>query len=142
MVHCSSNNRCRYGICFNILTMTNEEIKTIQEDLTTRFSLSKEIKVRIIDNGCVMVCKLDEQTLKYIKCFDEIKPYLRRMSDITIEEAKYLNSLKVEDGNLVDYAERFKNFCMGRNLDYNRLIEKDLAFIAPKDMYSLEKIEL
>ena len=71
-----------------------------------------------------------------------IKPYLRPMSSMTEEEKEWLY-------NNFDYVESFGVKCYDKvpeyydwlnahHFDYRGLIERGLAFEAPKDMYNIK----
>lgn len=66
---------------------------------------------------------------------EEFKPYLRPMSSMTEEEWKeYDWFIKQESDELIRFRNTLK-FYNKHHIDYNGLIEKDLAIEAPKDMY-------
>lgn len=97
---------------------------------------------------------------------DNVKPYLRPMSDITEEELDELKALfsktdiawkdnakitcdkvngiaigGLERGNCVPMLVccMFTDFCYQKHIDCNNLIEKGLAIEAPKKMYNNKK---
>ena len=63
--------------------------------------------------------------------FDEIKPYLRKMSSMTEEEREEINDLNMNpfSGSVIDYLN-------ARHIDYRNLIPKGLALEALPGMYS------
>ena len=73
--------------------------------------------------------------LRYIE-HDDLKPYLRPMSSMTDEEETLfrceLPAIAKTDAQLV--AMRMELFLKG-HLDFNHLIEKGLALVAPEGMY-------
>ena len=68
------------------------------------------------------------------------KPYLRRLSSMTEEEKEEFENLLegivdgIERWDKPDLCEEY-DWLNGHHFDYRRLIEKNLALEAPKDMY-------
>ena len=65
---------------------------------------------------------------------DDIKPYLRPMSSMTLEEEREYNLTKTL--SIIDYPtlESF-DWLNAHHFDYRGLIEKGLALEMPKEMY-------
>lgn len=131
--------------------MTKEEKDLLLKDLSAR--LAYDVKVHIIDDDdCIMVCKLDNETINFVGSWD-IKPYLRPMESMTKEERDELEricSLYACDRDCNEeygivilsdqtiYSENpFEalDWLNEHHFDYRRLIEKDLALEAPEWMY-------
>ena len=86
----------------------------------------------------------------YTGYLESIKPYLRPMSSMTMEEVKYKLSkfFKVINTNIegIGYvptlnsgsAIKYINWLNENHFDYNNLIEKGLALEAPEGMYKIE----
>jgi len=86
----------------------------------------------------------------YTGYLESIKPYLRPMSSMTMEEVKYklskffkIINTKIEGIGYVPIlnsgsAIKYINWLNENHFDYNRLIEKGLALEAPKGMYKTE----
>jgi len=80
---------------------------------------------------------------------ETVKPYLRPMSSMTEEEKEEFENLvfKYDFGdiqfpveNTIMYWDSFEevlNYLISHHFDFRGLIEKGLAFEAPKDMYKL-----
>jgi hypothetical protein len=77
--------------------------------------------------------------IKERKALLEFKPYLRPMSSMTEEEDKEFALWQVEAANsgflFPSNAANVVNWLNQHHFDYNFLIEKGLALVAPKDMY-------
>lgn len=90
----------------------------------------------------------------YYTDIDEIKPYLRKPSDMTEEEIDKINMLydavmkrvaiKTEEG-LKMYScmtsAIYAHFCYAHHIDLYGLIKKGLALEAPADMYDLSECD-
>jgi hypothetical protein len=69
---------------------------------------------------------------------ESIRPYLRPMSSMTEEEWKeYDWFIKQESDELIRFRNTVK-FYNKHHIDYNGLIEKDLALEAPEEMYVIK----
>lgn len=128
--------------------LTKEDKELLTEDLKAR--IGTDTKVRIIDDGYVMVCKLTKDILPFVEDWD-IHPYLRPMESMTEEEKKSISkllnrefyvddegALVAEDGrHRIDVVlmKKYINFLDKNDFDHRGLIEKGLALVAPKDMY-------
>lgn len=76
-----------------------------------------------------------EPGYEYSMRIGDIKPYLRRMSDMTEEEMKEYHAFFFYDG--VEYPEEYIDWLNAHHFDYRRLIDKGLALVAPKGMYNI-----
>ena len=85
---------------------------------------------------------------------DEVKPYLRKQSDMTKEEfCRFSMMCNIVGQSIDDYSEEdakrycsmtsviYTRFCYAHHIDINGLIEKGLALEAPADMYDLSECE-
>lgn len=145
--------------------MTQEERELLLKDLCARLPYGVIVKVSKEDNGSIK---------SYDKSFDaktyqllllnggylergimyhfpqfSLKPYLRSMSSMTMEEIKYKLSkfFRIINTNIegVGYiptlnsgsAIEYVNWLLENHFDYNNLIEKGLALEAPEDMYNI-----
>ena len=124
--------------------MTQEEKQLLLKDLCARLSFGvildnpnpcgehwDELISMDIPQGTVTLL-YDGRTYKV----EKIKPYLRPMSSMTDEEETLfrceLPAIAKTDAQLV--AMRMELFLKG-HLDFNHLIEKGLALVAPEGMY-------
>lgn len=86
--------------------------------------------------------KPDESTITYYNFVENIKPYLRPMSDMTELEDKEYALLQVNfytDGFLYPIpASNMINWLNEHHFDYQGLIERGLALEAPEGMYKFE----
>ena len=73
----------------------------------------------------------------------DVKPYLRPMSSMTLDEQCKYNEIQAmqhwvaDDGKVGDYAEAL-DYLNEHHFDYRGLIEKGLALEAPDEMYKKE----
>ena len=91
--------------------------------------------------------ELSNMSMEGLITINDIKPYLRPMSSITMEERRYKLSkfFKIINTNIegVGYiptlntssAIEYINWLNAKHFDYRGLIEMGLALEAPKDMY-------
>ena len=120
------SSRLAYRVKFPIYWW-NEESQTDEEIVATLYSINTDGYCEIFDHdGTVYI--------------DNIKPYLRPMSSMTVdEEYEYHTTFQVEaDTHGFTYIESFESFdwLTAHHFDYRGLIEKGLALEAPKDMYN------
>ena len=138
--------------------MTKEENDLLLKDLCARLPYGVICKryenayqLVDIDIKRGLVCLLrDEQYVPYSIIFgDEIKQYIRPLSSITEEEKKelrqiseeYLDDWSTADSSLLKWKLDAKTssiratFYNSHHLDWNGLIEKNLALEAPENMY-------
>lgn len=120
--------------------MTQYDKKLLLKDLSAR--LPYDVKVHIIDDDdCIMVCKLDNETINFVGSWD-IKPYLRPMFSMTEEEKKtvksYIALFQKGVGFYDEGATFLTDFYNEHHLDYRGLIEKGLALEAPEGMYKID----
>lgn len=91
------------------------------------------------------IISVDEEGQEGCYSLDEIKPYLRPMSDITKDEFHYLNKRGLTISSISSVAEietkfdmiEIIDFCNTNHLDYRGLISKGLALEALEGMYKL-----
>lgn len=114
--------------------MTSEDKELLIRDLSARLPYNVIVHIHDID-----VCDYDNHLCEYYLAKFRtndilIKPYLRPMSDMTEEERKEFDKIKLsyhfdEDGYvLFDWLNK-------HHFDYRGLIEKGLALVAPEGMY-------
>lgn len=122
-----------------IMNITQEDKDLLLKDLSTRLPYNCRVFYEYVDD-------LDGKTYGYSLtlntwCIDEfvankavIKPYLRPLSSMTLEEEREYNLTKTL--SIVDYPtlESF-DWLLAHHFDFRGLIEKGLALEAPKDMY-------
>lgn len=114
--------------------LKTEEKELLMDDLNAR--ISTDTKVRVIDDGFVMVCKLTKDILPFVEDW-EIHPYLRPMESMTEEEYKKYRGMLVTLPN-EEYCintPKSKQWLDKNHLDHRGLIEKGLALVAPEGMY-------
>ena len=76
---------------------------------------------------------------------EEVKPYLRKMSNMTEEERNEAAQFEINDlgpigfnwNLLVSNSSELVNWLNAHHFDYRGLIEKGLALEAPKGMYKI-----
>jgi hypothetical protein len=108
-----------YGLKLDILARDNPDIHSIDQ-------------VRYDNVGTY------ERLIKNEDSKFDIKPYLRPMSSMTDEERKEENKLwDIITKTRNDLHYLYTDFLLFHHLDYRGLIEKGLALIAPKNMYTL-----
>ena len=119
--------------------MTQEEKELLLKDLCCRLpygvlcKLKNEIlplKDVLIDGVVGNKGQLGFGTCKYGRIFqeiDEIKPYLRPMSDMTEEEKKEYNAYHSHPDNIGDSPWFYVDWLNEHYFDYRGLIEKGLA---------------
>lgn len=121
-----------------------DKLKLLKRELKER--LPYGVKVQIIDdNDCVMVCKLDKETLNFVGKWD-IKPYLRSIGTMTDSEkreywecyhedtANPISSMKPREHKSPSF-EKSNEYLKKKMFDYNGLIPAGIALEAPKDLY-------
>ncbi len=124
--------------------MTQEEKDLLLKDLCARlpygvkaqYNNKKEIfgdVEQIEAGGDIDLSYYDEETERWKLCctsIDNIKPYLRPMSNMTEEEIEELSNYE----NPVQRTD----FFYSHHIDCRFMIEKGLALEAPEDMYKTE----
>ena len=122
------------------LNMKQEDKKLLLQDLCARLPYNCRVFYEYIDD-------LDGKTYGYSLtlntwCINEfvankavIKPYLRPMSSMTEKEKLMYEGLMIGTDN-VSYMLDVVDWLNKHHFDYRGLIEKDLALVAPKDMYT------
>lgn len=119
------SSRLAYRVKFPIYWW-NEDSQTDEEIIATLYSINTDGYCEIFDHdGTVYI--------------DNIKPYLRPMSSMTVdEEYEYHKTFQVEaDTHGFTYIESFESFdwLTAHHFDFRNLISKGLALEAPKDIY-------
>lgn len=121
-----------------------DKLKLLKRELKER--LPYGVKVQIIDdNDCVMVGKLDKETLNFVGKWD-IKPYLRSIDTMTdSEKREYWECYHEDTANPISLMktgenkspsfEKSNEYLKKRMFDYCGLIERGLALPATKEMY-------
>lgn len=150
--------------------MTKEDKELLLKDLSARFSYGVKVKVHDteygdfdsyvdgISNTSVETNPVEEQTMDFnpfvLYSLQDIKPYLRPMSSITISECTQLNVLLPRyfivtpeclacldhiNGGIINFEvlDTIIDFYNSHHLDWRGLIPKGLALEAPKDMYKI-----
>lgn len=114
--------------------MTQKDKELLFKDLCARLPYRVIVKDR---NGIhtLSVGNTEFTDLFSSKC--NIKPYLRSMSSMTEEERKYWKDISLSRPDW-DFTARCLDWLNSHHFDYRGLIEKDLAFEAPKDMYNIK----
>ena len=131
--------------------MMQKDIKLLEYDLCGRIQFDTYVEVekyhigilKGVDNGTVST----DRGINYP--ISMVKPYLRPMSSMTEKEQKEFDEFCVIDydawkGNgikgfknqaaIISSAMKFLN---SHHLDYNNLIERDLALEAKEEMYNI-----
>lgn len=131
--------------------MTQEEKSILLQDLSARLPYHVRVKVWLKE-GTTEEGPLDLQhnyadvllDAFYYNKIKDIKPYLRPMSSMTVEESiEYGKTLTCHIGrdNCTYTHQTFKSFdwLNTHHFDYRGLIEKGLALEAPEGMYNLKE---
>ncbi len=131
-----------------VIAMTQEEKQLLLKDLCARLTYGVKIKVRSNDIRTVRAVDMVEGIVYFVESDSispfgvhierpttfrqEVKPYLRPMSNMTKEEYKdYGGSLHTYSY----YTLREIDWLLAHHFDYRGLIEKGLALEAPEGMY-------
>ena len=126
--------------------MTQEEKQLLFSDLCARQPYSVMINTPlfekptllkgIADNMCWAV--VDENNYEWVD-IDDVKPYLRPMDSMTDEERDEYENILEYDRNYYYTTStptiKTIDWLNENHFDYRKLIEKELALEAPKDMY-------
>lgn len=150
--------------------MTQEKIQLLIKELCTRLPYGVMCQVDVgcagLDDGKLVEIDTEEERVRFADDgywdadIDDVKPYLRPMEDMTVEEYEELRSLcsiyipsdsrnigfedygiLVFTNHLTNNTYTFKlnmkviNWLNAHHFDYDGLIEKGLAIKAPKGMY-------
>lgn len=131
--------------------MTQEEKELLLRDLCARLPYGVMCQVDDgaagLNDGKLIEIDISKELVRFDVDYywdayiDDVKPYLRLMSSMTEEEAVELGKLigKASYNMMrnVDFHDLrlLLEFIYKKHLDYNHLIEKDLALEANKDMY-------
>lgn len=120
------SSRLAYRVKFPIYWW-NEDTQTDEEIIATLYSINTDGYCEIFDHdGTVYI--------------DNIKPYLRPMSSMTVDEQKeYHKTFQVEaDTHGFTYIESFESFdwLTAHHFDFRDLISKGLALEASQGMYN------
>jgi hypothetical protein len=145
--------------------MTQEDKQLLLKDLSARLPYGVIVNFTLGDisfNERVSSVFVDERSVQvyvkqgFLKCpldgdseikLSQVKPYLRPMSSMTVEEKKMVCSMNglsdTELNDRIEYPNMYvQNYTIetfdlfnAHHLDYRGLIEKGLALEAPKDMY-------
>ena len=145
--------------------MTQEEKQILLNDLKHRLYTKTQCKCTwefpstsgstyVIDELHTYILEELEMIGKREAAFIDIKPYLRSMESMTIEERNELQKVlgqewfSLVDGDIVFYADRkpgviyldmcdrYVNWLYEHHFDFHRLIFKGLALEAPEGMYN------
>lgn len=135
--------------------MTQEDKELLLKDLLGRISYSIRLKIGdysdytligvVISDDHPLKVEVTEKDIVYKieVSVDNVKPYLRSMSSMTLDEIyefrKFSSSVKDPDKiweSIPNYAAI--DWLNKKMFDYRGLIEKGLALEAPKGMYKTE----
>ena len=136
--------------------MTNEDKELLLKDLRGRLPYGffptytfgifkwkddepvwKHIDGTLYDRLYLQLCVYNTDNMSF-------KPYLRPLSSMTDEEAEKYNDLvnELSEYNClpVQSASKMIDWLNARRFDYRGLIDKELALVAPEDMYLKQKL--
>ena len=128
--------------------MTQEDRQLLLKDLCAR--LPYGVKFKADNEECIREIHYIRDEDVYIREYsnlpywiDTIKPYLRPISSMTGAEVLEYIGLKEEIVASDDITYSFETYesidwLNAHHFDYRGLIEKGLAFEAPKDMYKIK----
>ena len=77
-----------------------------------------------------------EPDYEYDMRLNDIKPYLRSLSTMTKEEAKWCDPFYNYEGVDENVISEYIDWMYSHHFDINKLIERGLAVEAPEDMYN------
>jgi hypothetical protein len=131
--------------------MTQEEKKVLFRDLCGRLPYKVIVcrKCNQWSNGIFVgnFCVNEELSCTNLRLFQNMKPYLRPMSNMTEEEKSIYHSFcECDDGDFTgeilyfDTIESF-DYLNQIHIDYRNLIPRGLAIEATKEMYGTKKNE-
>ena len=124
--------------------MTQEDKELLLKDLCTRLPYNVRGEVSACKNCIIYPHDIED----FERCERNIKPYLRPMSSMTVEEEEKFNEfiVIVDDiwkGDLKNGFPKQSNimsdgidYLNSIHIDYRGLIEKGLALVAPEGMYN------
>jgi len=125
--------------------MNKEEKELLLKDLCARLPYGTRIHISHPSDNAELDDWLTTGTIDNFSFFGSVKPYLRPMSSMTMEECITLSKLKPCDIDVWKYIktpvplyvaniEQF-DFFLRHHLDWRGLIQMGLALEAPKGMY-------
>lgn len=132
--------------------MTKEDKELLLKDLSARLPYNVEIHIKgeYKTPRTIFCIHIEDKTVGYFKglnynekLIENIKPYLRPMSNMTEEEKEEFENLLegivdgIERWDKPDLCEEY-DWLNSHYFDYRGLIEKGLALEAPNGMYDLE----
>ena len=123
--------------------MTEQDKQLLLQDLCARlpYGVIAEIIKRIQDDTSIVIGKVNPMWLaaKYDK-IEDIKPYLRSMSDMTEDEKKEYSILSYLDDKYTQPHDsaHLLDWFYTHHLDFRGLIPKGLALEAKEGMYKTE----
>lgn len=125
--------------------MTQEDKNLLLKDLSSRIPYN--VKVQTPDGDTIELysignCEMDDTKIRLFinggYYPDIVKPYLRPMSSMTMEEQR--EYIPVGRGMSPDNPSVLADWLNAHHFDYRGLIEKGLALKATEDMYKTEQI--
>ena len=139
--------------------MNKKDKELLLKDLCARLPYEVEVHIKgeYKTPRSIYAIHIKDKTVGYFKglqyneeLIENVKPYLRPLSSMTIEECEELNKLKT----IYDKVDSWKyiktpiplyifnieqfDFFNSHHLDWRGLIPKGLAIKAPEDMYNLK----
>ncbi len=135
--------------------MTQEEKQLLLKDICARLSYGTEISltdgtsgmitsIKIVPHGTFVTVYFNRDSVEDVS-LEDIKPYLRSLSNMTEKErGQYMDFIEWSyndyDGTTTTCIDKerlheYLNFIYSHHLDDNNLIEKGLALEATKGMY-------
>ena len=145
--------------------MTQEEKDLLLKELSERLPYGVKVEIKGVKSdplGCKLIGVLGKAEAIYVEAIpaeieiEDVKPYLRSMSNMTKDEEDELDEIDKESSRIFfdDLFERKKkegrenlkgflpdyptlDWLNSHHFDYRGLIKKGLALEAPKDMYEL-----
>lgn len=120
--------------------MTQEEKELLLKDLCARLPYQPMCEFTDTEDGfCTATAELGYSLRDFISGKILIKPYLRPMSSMTVEERKEENRLwDIITKTRNDLHYLYTDFLLSRHLDYRGLIPIGLALEAPTEMYNIK----
>ena len=122
--------------------MTQEDKDLLLKDLCARLPYGVKADIVRSNNLHRIDWTIEEDDIHELKCglIVDIKPYLRPMWSMTMEDEKEYCRLVQDTDNGIEPITNLMDWLNAYHFDYRGLIEKGLALEAPEGMYS-EKVK-
>ena len=124
--------------------MTNEEKELLLKDLCARLPYGVKFKTKYKNHKDItyelLVINKSCETVETDRAIwwnlEDIKPYLRPMSSMTLDEKLHIVDMESEKYSRSEYYTVYFDYLNSIHIDYRGLISMGLALEAPEGMYS------